>query len=88
MSCATTCPECDSVLDFEDEKKTWRARCPKCGAGFIANESDLSAFHGMLPLVSGFCILGLPFGIWTLQVLNKPHDRAAFDQRAMNSEDS
>ena len=32
----------------------------------------------MLPCVSPCCILGLPFGIWALVVLNKPEVKSAF----------
>jgi hypothetical protein len=43
MSFSMLCPECRKVLDFEDEKEMLRVRCPRCGAGFIAREADLSA---------------------------------------------
>ena len=32
----------------------------------------------MVPCISPCCLLGLPFGIWALSVLNKPHVQAAF----------
>lgn len=200
MSFAMPCPNCEKVLDLDDEAKTWRVSCPRCGTKFIANETDRSpeeieelrrqesdesrhgmkrprsetareevagpatammvlgwlsvvpgilliaiavlfavlfadnaAFHkaekttreeillvaglqlfqglggvvtgtvmligsrkmtrfeglgwirvaavlGMLPLVSGCCFLGIPFGIWTLNILNQPHIRERFGQ--------
>jgi hypothetical protein len=32
----------------------------------------------MIPCLSPCCILGLPFGIWALVVLNKPEVKSAF----------
>jgi len=32
----------------------------------------------MLPCVSPCCLLGLPFGIWAIVVMNKPEVKAAF----------
>jgi hypothetical protein len=32
----------------------------------------------MIPCISPCCILGLPFGIWALVILNRPEVKAAF----------
>jgi hypothetical protein len=41
-----------------------------------------AAVAGMIPFFSPCCCLGLPFGIWALTVLNRPHVRAAFRRTA------
>ncbi len=33
----------------------------------------------IIPFLGPCCLLGIPFGIWALVVLNKPHVRSAFD---------
>jgi hypothetical protein len=43
MPFSMSCPECQELLDFDDEKKIWRVHCFWCGAEFIAKETDLSA---------------------------------------------
>lgn len=40
--------------------------------------AQAAAIIGMVPCISPCCLLGLPFGIWALTVLNKPHVQAAF----------
>jgi len=40
--------------------------------------AQTAAIIGMVPCISPCCLLGLPFGIWALSVLNKPHVQAAF----------
>jgi choline-glycine betaine transporter len=37
-----------------------------------------AAVVAMIPLVGPCCLLGIPFGIWALMVLLKPHVRDAF----------
>jgi hypothetical protein len=37
-----------------------------------------AAILAMIPCLSPCCILGLPFGIWALVVLNKPEVKSAF----------
>ena len=37
-----------------------------------------AAVVALIPLVGPCCLLGIPFGIWALVVLNKPHVRNAF----------
>ena len=37
-----------------------------------------AAIVAIVPLVSPCCLLGIPFGIWALVVLNKPHVRNSF----------
>jgi len=32
----------------------------------------------MIPCISPCCLLGLPFGIWSIVVLNQPHVKDAF----------
>jgi len=39
-----------------------------------------AAILAMIPCLSPCCLLGLPFGIWALVVLNKPEVRAQFDR--------
>lgn len=41
-----------------------------------------AAVCGMIPCISPCCLLGMPFGIWALSVLNRPHVRAAFRRAA------
>jgi hypothetical protein len=40
--------------------------------------SMTAAILAMIPCLSPCCILGLPFGIWALVVLNKPEVKSAF----------
>ena len=40
--------------------------------------SRTAAILAMIPMVSGCCILGIPFGIWALVVLGKPEVKRAF----------
>jgi len=42
--------------------------------GFVMAASILA----MVPCISPCCVLGLPFGIWALIVINKPEVKAAF----------
>jgi uncharacterized membrane protein len=37
-----------------------------------------SAIVALVPCVGPCCILGIPFGIWALLVLNKPHVKGSF----------
>jgi hypothetical protein len=37
-----------------------------------------AAVVAMIPMVGPCCLLGIPFGIWALIVLSKPHVRDAF----------
>ncbi len=48
------------------------------GRGMAMTGSVLS----MLPVFSGCCCLGLPFGIWALMTLSKPEVKAAFAEQA------
>ena len=41
-----------------------------------------AAVVSMIPCVSPCCLLGLPFGIWAIAVLNRPHVQAAFRRTA------
>ncbi|MFO0796145.1 MAG: hypothetical protein U0804_01645 [Gemmataceae bacterium] len=41
-----------------------------------------AAVVGMLPVVTGCCLLGVPVGVWTLRVLKRPEVRERFDRRA------
>jgi hypothetical protein len=36
------------------------------------------AILGMIPVISPCCILGLPFGIWSVTVMNDPEVQRAF----------
>ena len=40
--------------------------------------SMATSIVAMIPCISPCCLLGLPFGIWALVVLNKPEIKAAF----------
>ncbi len=40
--------------------------------------AKLAAIVALVPLVGPCCILGIPFGIWALIVLSKPHVRDSF----------
>jgi hypothetical protein len=42
-----------------------------------------AAIIAMIPFVSPCCLLGLPFGIQSLNALNEPEVKAAFDARTM-----
>ena len=37
-----------------------------------------AAIVAIIPFVGPCCLIGIPFGIWAVVVLNKPHVRAAF----------
>ncbi|WP_145235067.1 hypothetical protein [Urbifossiella limnaea] len=41
-----------------------------------------AAVVGMLPVVTGCCLLGIPVGVWTLRLLNRPEVHERFDRRA------
>jgi hypothetical protein len=40
-----------------------------------------AAIVAMIPLVGPCCLLGIPFGIWALTVLNRPEIRASFQSQ-------
>ena len=53
------------------------------GAIKMKNKTDYgvakaAAIVAIIPFVSPCCLIGIPFGIWAVVVLNKPHVRAAF----------
>ena len=41
-----------------------------------------ASIFAMIPCVGPCCLLGLPFGIWSVTVLNRRDVKAAFDRRA------
>jgi hypothetical protein len=42
--------------------------------------AQAAAILGMIPCISPCCLLGLPFGIWALNTINRPDVRRAFRQ--------
>ncbi|WP_153556124.1 hypothetical protein [Roseimaritima sediminicola] len=40
--------------------------------------SKRAAILSVIPCIGPCCLLGIPFGIWALVVLNRPHVRTAF----------
>jgi predicted Zn finger-like uncharacterized protein len=65
------CPSCNAALRVPDNLLGKNVKCPKCQKTFTA------CILAMIPCVN-CCILGLPFGIWGLVVLNKPEVKDAF----------
>ena len=60
------------------------------GAGKMSRLENRSwamtaAVLGSIPCISPCCLLGLPFGIWAIAVLNRPSVQAAFRRRARQS---
>lgn len=38
MPLSTHCPGCREPLDVDDEYRTWKVRCPRCGAEFVPDD--------------------------------------------------